>query len=140
MVHDAQGLTLERLHLAHAASETELLALLSSLQQGEGSLFNLTLGNAHAPFLSENFRLTPFWERRLSPTQLPKVLMTMKGQGQLWLLLSPGTTMLSLSNVFSLQAPLEETAHVLVLTVCQLSTLLPRLCWLSLWLCTEGKG
>lgn len=31
-------LTLERLHLAHAASETELLALLSSLQQGEGSL------------------------------------------------------------------------------------------------------
>lgn len=31
-------LTLERLHLAHTASETELLALLSSLQQGEGSL------------------------------------------------------------------------------------------------------
>lgn len=31
-------LTLERLHLALAASETELLALLSSLQQGEGSL------------------------------------------------------------------------------------------------------
>lgn len=28
-------LTLERLHLAHAASETELLALLSSLQQGD---------------------------------------------------------------------------------------------------------
>lgn len=32
-------LTLERERLAYAASETELLALLSHLQEGEGSLF-----------------------------------------------------------------------------------------------------
>lgn len=76
-----------------------------------------TLEDVHAPFLSENFPLTPFQERRLSPTQLPKVLMPLhQGRvrdscGSFLNLESPcwAGPIYFLSKAFSRQMPLEKT-------------------------------
>lgn len=65
----------------------------------------------------------------------------MKGQGQLWLLPSPGITMLSLSNAFSLQAPLEETVSLTCwFLLCVSSVPFYLGSAEGMWLCMEGKG
>lgn len=58
MVHDSQGTDLG-CYILPTQPQTELLALLSHFQEGEGSLFNHTLGDVFFSFRKLSFNSFP---------------------------------------------------------------------------------